>query len=686
MLFDFRYRSLITSVVLPLAFTAQYLAALEAAGDPETSDLQSTNAAESELDPPRSPKLMLISWDGAGDVLVDRLLAEGKLPNLAALAERGVRAEHMVGTWPSKTAPSHASIYTGCGPGVHGVTGNMTPYSQDREHHTVLESFRGFSSFALTAEPFFVTTALEGLDTTVLGATQYYPHQPIAEAFKSRKVEGKEPRYRSLSSFEDQLLPSGTLAAGDLKPAAETWNDLPPMTGTPLELELRAGDDTVFGLVFDHPEDPVAGYDSVLLRLNSRDAQATNEAILKPHQASSQTRGWSPGFTVRQGPLRSLLFFRLFHLAPDGSDLVLYRREATAPVGHIPDKELKAYMASGAASYDNSFQTYSRGRLGRPLMLGGDGSAEERLLETVAFDIEQLIANTRFAWTQWSPDALFHYAPYLDHAGHEWMAAMHPQSELFDPEVARMLWSYYSRIAGLMDTWLGALVEMSAGEAIIALVSDHGMSYSTHDVAINRILEEHGLLKRGPDGRIDLSQTKILATDSSFFLRVNDQSWRGGTVTPEERAEVIQQAATALLSIRDPEDGRAVIQRVFNAAEISHLKLDGTGGDLYIDPAPGYYPITGFPDALAGRSGRPWGSGTHGYWRELREMHAIFFAAGPGVAHNVTCPPMSQIDVAPTLAALLGIRSPADSCGRVVYEALKPKPIGPSQSGTVRNP
>ncbi|MEL7059936.1 MAG: alkaline phosphatase family protein, partial [Acidobacteriota bacterium] len=77
------------------------------------------------------PRLIFISWDGTGDALIDRMLAEDRLPHLAQLAAQGTRTRHVVGTWPSKTAASHASLFTGCGPGVNGVAANRTTFHRD---------------------------------------------------------------------------------------------------------------------------------------------------------------------------------------------------------------------------------------------------------------------------------------------------------------------------------------------------------------------------------------------------------------------------------------------------------------------------------------------------------------------------------------------------------------------------
>lgn len=633
-------------------------------------------------EPASRPKLMMISWDGAGDVLVDRLLAEGHLPNLAALSQRGSTADHVVGTWPTKTAPSHASLYTGCGPGVHGVTANTVVDPTDPARQDLFSTLRGFSALALRAEPLFITSTLEGMDTAVLAATHYSPHRPMAERLDAAPAEDRG-HYRSFSSFEETLIPSGTLSADDLRPA-EGWTDLPPHRGDIREWRLVVGDDTVYGLVFDDPEDPVTGVDTVLLRLNGKSGRVETEARLKPRPAhpatasggtsSSLPTAWSPAFPVNNKAFHGRLFFRLFHLAPDGNEMVLYRRETTHAATVADEQERFDYLDASAASYDDPIGTYLRGRLGRPLMIGGDGVAEERLVEIYAFDVELLIRGSRFAWHQWRPDALFHYSPHLDQLGHALLTALHPESEAYDPETARKLWHVYAQVADHLDRWLGELMKLGGDDTVIALVSDHGMTYSTRDVAIHRILEEAGLLKRDADGRIALPHSRILAPDSGFYLRVNSTGRKGGIVPPEDRAQVLDQATAALLAARDPENGRAVITRVFLADDIEHLQLDRFGGDLYFDTANGYYPNTRFPKQTVARSRVPWGGGTHGHWPDRRDMHAIFYVAGPGVAAGRALPGVSQIDVAPTLSKLLGIRPPADACGRVIYEALADGP------------
>ncbi|GIW43760.1 MAG: phosphodiesterase [Candidatus Binatia bacterium] len=64
--------------------------------------------------------LLIVGWDGASPNIIEALLREGKLPNLAFLRERGgwgrVRAP-----WPPVTFPSWTTFMTGVNPGRHGI-------------------------------------------------------------------------------------------------------------------------------------------------------------------------------------------------------------------------------------------------------------------------------------------------------------------------------------------------------------------------------------------------------------------------------------------------------------------------------------------------------------------------------------------------------------------------------------
>lgn len=614
------------------------------------------------------PKLIVVSWDGAPDWVLDRLLGAGKLPHLAALAERGAVAEHSVAVFPSKTAPGHAALWTGTWPAANGITANAVP----KPGGSVLETRRGFSSEALEAEPLFLTAARQGKSVALLGATHYYPPGPTLEALRRHGV--RREGFRAWSGFELEIARGRLIQADALRPAHRAAWGLTSDDGAARELVVDVGDTTFFGLVLDDPADPVAGFDTLLLRQGSRRAAgAVAEAVLKPRaaevpRAEGLPRPWSPPFRIRgkgaDGELVANTFFRLFTLSPDGGEFALYQRKASALSGISHPVDHALYLAAYPGFHDDPFWLYGRGGFGPTLMAGGDGTAERRVLEITAQDAELLARGTRFALEHWQPDVLFHYSPMSDSAGHRWVGVLDPESPAHDPALAAKLWPLYTRVFQQLDAWLGEIVRTAPPETVIALVSDHGMTGTAADVRVNQILENAGLIHRLPGGGVDLDRTKILAADSDFFLRL---------VHPEANgAEAVLGAASkALLQAHDPSTGAALFRRVFRRSELAHLGLDAPpAGDLYLDPSPGYYPRKGF-GAVVVESQGPGGEGNHGFDPERRDMHTVFVVAGPGVRHGVTVSPTRHVDVAPTLARLLGLEPPAQAVGRVVEELLE---------------
>jgi predicted AlkP superfamily phosphohydrolase/phosphomutase len=70
-----------------------------------------------------APRLLILGWDSATFDLIDSLIAEGRLPALAALIDRGGRAS-LRSTWPPMTDCAWTSAFTGRNPAGHGIFGS----------------------------------------------------------------------------------------------------------------------------------------------------------------------------------------------------------------------------------------------------------------------------------------------------------------------------------------------------------------------------------------------------------------------------------------------------------------------------------------------------------------------------------------------------------------------------------
>ena len=86
-------------------------------------------------------------------------------------------------------------------------------------------------------------------------------------------------------------------------------------------------------------------------------------------------------------------------------------------------------------------------------------------------------------------------------------------------------------------------------------------------------------------------------------------------------------------------------------------------GDIYVAPSP--YSFLFEKGAIAVMHGSPWRYDTH--------VPVIF--AGAGVPSTMVYREVEPADVAPTLAALLGMSPPASSQGKVLPEVFSGKPL-----------
>jgi predicted AlkP superfamily phosphohydrolase/phosphomutase len=616
-------------------------------------------------------QVILVSWDAGADWVVDRLLAEGRLPTVARMASEGVRAAHVLAAFPSKTAVGHAALLTGCWADLNGISGNSVPLLP-RAGHRMTETASGFASTSLRAEPLYISAARAGRRVVVLSATQVHPVETHVAALRAAGVP--PDRLVAFSGFEHAMAPPRVLGAEGLRPASRGWRHLPRHRGPIRELAFDVAGVPFLAVLFDDPADPAPGFDSILIRQGGRGDTGPVQDVVKPRDAREDTTAWSRPFRIASRGLVGFVRFRLFGLAPDGSGVELYQRSVNGLKGTEDEAETERYLAAAGGFHDDAFLAYGRGILGPTLWEHGSGEAERRMLEITRLDFEIVRRGTHHALARWSPDLLLHYTPMTDSAGHVWMGVLDPRSPLHDPGLAARLWPFYAAVFELADAWLGDLLAAAGPDTAVVLVSDHGMEGTGKLFNPNAALEQAGLLVRTRDGEIDLARTVVAAPPGGdFYLMVNSDDWRDGIVQPGDRSAVLERARRALLSIVDPATGQPVVAAVFDPVVCPDMGIGGpTGGDLYLDLAPGYYPTPVLGSAVVQPVPSPIGFGNHGFYPHRRSMHAIFYGWGSGIARDRQIGPITQTDIVPTVARLLGIPTPPTVTGHVIGEALAP--------------
>ncbi|HZD42206.1 MAG TPA: alkaline phosphatase family protein [Terriglobales bacterium] len=593
-----------------------------------------------------SPRAIVLAWDGAPSAFVQGMLRQGKLPHLAKLIEGGSFAESVTPVFPSKTAPGFATLWTGAPPRTNGISGNRIP-REPRSEHTILESISAFISAPLLAEPIWAS-ALRAGKKVVLS------HVPFG-----RENSGAAVKFQGYDNFSGR---DGIVDARISKPRRNVaWSHLPDSMAPPLEISFTIGLSTFWGLFVDDPTDGQTGYD-MLLVTGTRDGHDIKASLKSRPSGPGGLPFWSPAIEVETAKgQRASSYLRLFSLASDGSDFLLYFTR--------PTRELVSFPGGAVFVGNGASLLYSRGKLGVTLPHGGNGTAEERYLETVRFAQHQLAEANRRGLKHLSWDLFFAYTPFPDEANHVWYGYLNSNLPGFNQEVAAGLRPYLEQVYQMSDDLLGLFMAMRPDNTIIALVSDHGVEGVSRRLAINQLLRRSGLLRADERGRIDLTRTRVYYPSiNNGYLLINSTDRKGGIVPPDEREAIIKQVRDLAAEVGD--DGKQMITAVYDARSFGEkMGIGGkAGGDIYLDILPGY-------DFESRVKGEEWITrrepyGMHGFNPERPSMHTIMVFNGPGIAAGKRLYGVRLVDFAPTLAKLVDIPTPNGATGRILQETF----------------
>jgi predicted AlkP superfamily pyrophosphatase or phosphodiesterase len=235
------------------------------------------------------------------------------------------------------------------------------------------------------------------------------------------------------------------------------------------------------------------------------------------------------------------------------------------------------------------------------------------------------------------PDFLAVYGADLDAFGH----AEGAESPNLGPLLAEL------------DRQLGRLVRTTKEVGVyeqtaFLLTSDHGMT--TWDRSLTETLAATTILGRQPEivppGRQPSPEAEIVIVTAG---RIADVTLRGRAATPRGREDV-----------RRALEGLPHVSRVLDAADLIALRASDKLGDFVLEVEAPW----GFGDQEPGKGTSRGGHGS------TREMRVPLLISGAGVRVGAAPRNAGLVDVAPTIAALLGVRPPADAKGRALVESL----------------
>ena len=624
----------------------------------------------------KARRAVLIGLDSATLDLLKRFAGEGRLPNLKRLMERGVTSEAL-SSLPPATSTNWNTIATGAHAGTHGVVAMAIHKPGGRLDE--LES--AFFSHHCRAERIWQVAEREGKKPVLLKYTASWP--PTTEtgiqvagfsdpdwnvlalaprcAYSTRKLASLPEGAHTVTAAPPRAMPMGFQVK--LSPAG-AWDHAPASGAQPLEASLplttTTGEPEILYAIVVASEGQ--GYDRVVIA-ETRDGREPLADLRVDQWSGWIRRQFSTGKGRQEGWVR----FKLISLTPDASDFLLFQTQVFPTTGWtVPDG-----LAEELVQRIGPFQEL--GGVCIPLWWGWTTpeQSEKLFVEEMEYQVKWLsdAAGYLMQRNEWGLFATQWHG--IDHMDHSFLSALDPTHRLHELGT-RVIGKTYE----LADQFVGAILRNVDEDTLVVVTSDHGHAARVGAwLDVNDLLEKHGLLvykdpppqTRLEDGgyalptmrRVDWSRTKAgVAHDGYVYVNLKGREAHG-IVEPDDYEATVEQVIDILEDARSPSfpDKRyceVVLRR--EEAEVFGLNDELVGDVIFF--------------AKVRLKGSHHGC-FHGSRAKIGSLRAVSIFSGPRIKRGVeTDRAINLVDIAPTMAVLLGIPAPRNSEGKILWSIM----------------
>ena len=682
---------------------------------------------------PTPGKAVFFASDGLRQDLVAKYAAEGVMPTMASFLKNGTSASGngILAAAPPNTGAGWYSLATGAWPAVTGSTNNTFHINgQPFGNRTA-----AFDSGVLQAESIAQAAERGGLkvaqvewaggrNASIEGPTIDFRSFLSGRGVATNFIGGPgdvlfdDPPFVAAFGLQfDHPAGFGAQAPfpGAAPSAATGWTDVPASNSPAMEMRLRVLDFGVdkYGLnayIFDSTNDATTNYDQVLFS-PTKDGDDEVGTLAESEWADVKV-------TIQGGSLDGKtagMLVKVEELSADLSRVRLFHTSVSRAIASWP-------TWPGEPGY-TAFDEFLAAEF--PTSTAADFAILEAGVVSEETYVEQGLYWSTAHWPMleyvvetYQPDLLLAGMPATDEFQHQFLGLVTQTLPSGDPNPAYDDVDLNGVADGRVDEregFIRAAYEESDATLTLArslmgsnpttfVSSDHGFAPQFLAIDASKVLVDLGLLSA--------PQTSNCRPATGETIGKAKACWAGGTVqiylnlagrdpanpafqqvAAADATATVDAIKAAFLGLSDPNDWNAdgspegwqVIDRAFTKAEARHIP-NGPGstadmahptrtGDLVAFSFPPYQFDAATPGTLISPSHF---FGQHGYVPDVQDldaninMRASFLAGGTGIAKGQVS--ARTIDLAPTLAFILGIPEPQHSQGRVLTEVLKGGP------------
>jgi 2',3'-cyclic-nucleotide 2'-phosphodiesterase (5'-nucleotidase family)/predicted AlkP superfamily pyrophosphatase or phosphodiesterase len=678
--------------------------------------------------PPLTDKAVFFASDGLRQDLVRKYAGQGLMPTMRSFVRSGAIAagNGLLTQAPPNTGAGWYTLATGAWPGVHGSTNNTFHINGQPFTNRTTAFDPGVlqvESIAQSAERGGLKVAqvewAGGRNASIAGPTidfrTFLSGRGVATNFTGQAGDALFDDVPFISAFGLQFdHPDGYAGQapfpGAAPVAATGWTgDLPDTFSPAMEMRLRVLDfgTDKYGLnawIYDSTDDETTNYDRVLFS-KTKDAVDAVGDLAKGEWADVKV-------TIVDGSLAGLtagFLVKVEELTPDLERVRLFHTSVSRAIASWPGFSEPGFTGDFAEFLAQRFPTSTAADFA---ILEAGVTSEETYVEQGLYWSTAHLPMLEYVAETYQPDLLLVGMPTTDEFQHQFLGLVSPTLPGGDPNPAYddvdLDGEADGRVAA-REGFIKAAYKESDATLTLArnligqnpttfVASDHGFAPQFLAIDASLPLVELGLLSKP-----QTSNCRLPAGETIGKAKV---CWAGGTaqvylnlagrdpaatdigqVAAADAAATIDAIVAKYEGLTDPNDwtgdgqpeGWKMIDRVFTKAEARYIPNGPSStsdmahptrtGDVIAFSYPPYQYDAETPGTLVAPSHF---FGQHGYVPDIMDlsaninMRATFLAGGQGIKRGFVT--ARSIDLAPTLAYMLGVPEPQYSQGRVLLD------------------
>ena len=532
---------------------------------------------------PVGRKIIVLGFDGLDYDLTRQMIASGRLPGFARLAETGGFSS-LGTTIPPQSPVAWSTFITGLDPGGHGIFDfvhrdpkTMLPYLSTTTTAPAGRTLglgrwqvplSGGSVESLRrGQPFWEVLEARGITTTIIRMPANFPPSGTA----TRELSGM--------GTPDLAGTYGTFAFYTSEPYAFAGQTL--SGGVVHAVKVRDG---LVRASLEGPDNPfLRKPETVRAEFTARLDQAAQHVRLTVGSeerllAVGEWSDWLP-VSFPLAPTQSIAGEVRFYLKGLDPFFELYASpvnidplDPAMPVSHP-----SGYAAELAAA-TGRFYTQGMPEDTKGLKTGVLTEAEFLAQARLAADENR--RQYRYVLDRFDDGLLFYYFGNTDQVSHMMWRARDPQHPAYqavtDSPNATVVDELYRGLDAIVTDTLATL----GPDDLLVVMSDHGFTSWRRAFHLNSWLRDNGYLTlidpaRRDDpgffGNVDWSRTRAYALGlNGLYVNVKGRE-RDGMVEPGARAALVGEISERLLAAIDPKTGSAAITRVYRREDVFHL-------------------------------------------------------------------------------------------------------------------